>query len=282
MENKITTDLIPINTTATALFQENGLDPILNEIKKKVDEFESDVTKAEGRKEIKSFAYKIAQSKTFIDTAGKELVAKQKAALKLIDTERKRSRDFLDEQKTIVRQPLTNYEDAEKEKERVKQYNTDWDTALSEDNIFNREREIIRKETEAIRIEYEERLKTGAAEQATRQAKEAVQQAEREKIAAIERAKIQQELAEQDKQDAIEAEKQKARDQAVQLERERIREQERVKLETERKASNKAHTHKIKDAALADLITNGFDEDIAKEFIRTVAEGKISNISINY
>jgi len=303
-EEIITTDLIPINTNPIVLFQENGLDPILNEIKRRVDNFESDATTSKGRKEIASFAYKIAQSKTFIDNAGKELVAKQKHQLKIIDIERKRSRDFLDEQKDLVRLPLTEFEEAEKEKERIKQYNEDWKTALIEDNIFNREREIARKEAEAARIaeeqqrekerqEYEQKLKDEATAQVKREAKEAVERAEHEKIAAIERAKIEKEIAlkereeaieiaEKEKIEAIELEKRKAKQEAERIERERIREQERIKLEDEQRAADTTHRITIKKAALADLELQGFDTDIAKQFINAVSNGKVSYISINY
>jgi hypothetical protein len=57
---------------------------------------------------------KIAKCKTGIDGIGKDLVAGAKAEIKLIDNKRKLVRDTLDILKEEVRQPLTDFENAEK------------------------------------------------------------------------------------------------------------------------------------------------------------------------
>jgi len=297
------------------LFTEKGLEPILLEIKKKVDEFEPNIETVGGRKEIASFAHKIAQSKVFIDKAGKELVAKQKAEIKLIDTERKRSRDFLDEQKDRARLPLTEWEEAEKareEAERIEQeFNDDFESALAEDSLFNREREIrLKEEAEAKkeaerrekeeaerlekeRVEREERMKKEAAEQAKREAEEkvrkaeeAAKQAERDRIAAEERAKVEKEeaakRAEREKQEAIDRAKAEAEAEAKRVEEERLRKEAAEKAEAERKAAHHAHRKRINREALTDLEILGFDTDNAKAFIKAVAEGSVSHITINY
>ena len=71
----------------------------------------------EDRKAIASLAYKIAKTKTGIDAAGKLLVDDIKATAKVIDVQRKKSRDFLDALKVEVRSPLTEWEDREKARE---------------------------------------------------------------------------------------------------------------------------------------------------------------------
>jgi len=280
------TDLVPKTITATALFAENGLDPILTEIKRKVDAFEPNLETATSRKEIASFAYKIAQSKTFLDGLGKDLVAEQKAKIKLVDAERKRARDFLDSEKNRVRQPLTDWETEEAEREEKRRqemlYQMDWDEAIQMDDLFNREREIKRKEAEFARIEEErrqreeaariakeqaereERLKREAKEQAERDAqakveaerqralkaeqdaKEAAERAERDRIAAEERAKIEKEQAEKARIEAArqaEIEKQKAIELATRQAEERARLEKEA---AERKAAEeKAERDKI-------------------------------------
>ena len=56
-------------------------------------------------------AYKVAQTKTYLDGLGKDLVAELKEIPKLIDANRKTVRDRLDELKAKARQPLTDYEE---------------------------------------------------------------------------------------------------------------------------------------------------------------------------
>ncbi|OCS62006.1 hypothetical protein BBZ50_02590 [Escherichia coli] len=50
--------------------------------------FVPDITTAKGRKEIASLAYKVAQTKTYLDGLGKDLVAELKEIPKLIDANR--------------------------------------------------------------------------------------------------------------------------------------------------------------------------------------------------
>lgn len=93
---------------------DKGLDPYLAKIKAEVDGFIPDVTTKKGRDAVASMAYKVSQSKTYLDKTGKELVDKLKEQPKLVDAERKRMRDYLDALRDDVRKPLTEWEDAEK------------------------------------------------------------------------------------------------------------------------------------------------------------------------
>ena len=104
-------------TTALAVFTEPAkVDPILAAIKKVVAEFVPDVTTAKGRDEIRTIAHKVARSKTYLDGIGKDLVDQYKEIPKKIDANRKRIRDELDALKDEVRKPLTEWEEAEKER----------------------------------------------------------------------------------------------------------------------------------------------------------------------
>lgn len=73
------------------------------------------VDTAKGRKEIASLAYKVAQTKTYIDEVGKALVADMKELPKQIDANRKLFRERLDALKDELRKPLTEWE-AEQER----------------------------------------------------------------------------------------------------------------------------------------------------------------------
>lgn len=92
----------------------NGLDPVLQGVRKIIDEFKPDTSTKKGRDAIASLAHSVAKSKTYLDGVGKQLVDKLKEQPKLVDAERKRVRDTLDEWKDEVRKPLTILEDAEK------------------------------------------------------------------------------------------------------------------------------------------------------------------------
>ena len=165
------TDLVVIEkANAMTVFQSaDQIEEILQKVEREVMSFVPDITTAKGRKEIASLAYKVAQTKTYLDGLGKDLVAELKEIPKLIDANRKTVRDRLDELKSKARQPLTDYEE---EQARIK---------------AEEEAKAAAERAERERIEAEQR--------AQREAKEAAERAEREKQAAIEaeRRKAQEE-----------------------------------------------------------------------------------------
>lgn len=99
--------------TPMQLFAPGALNPILERIKAEVRAIETDISTDGGRKAIKSLAYKIARTKTFIDEQRAVLVGDEKKRLAAIDTEGRRVREELDALKDEVREPLTQWENAE-------------------------------------------------------------------------------------------------------------------------------------------------------------------------
>jgi hypothetical protein len=91
----------------------NAVDPVLAAIRKEIDGFSANVSTAKGRKEIASMAHKISQSKSYLESVGKDLAAAQKEIPKKIDAARKKIRDTLDAWRDEVRAPLTEWEQAE-------------------------------------------------------------------------------------------------------------------------------------------------------------------------
>lgn len=102
---------------AVDVFTVNGMDPLLEAISKEVSSFIPDVSTVTTRKEIASLANKVARSKTLLDALGKELTSEWKAKAKGVDYSRKVMRNYLDDLKAKVREPLTEWE--AKETERV-------------------------------------------------------------------------------------------------------------------------------------------------------------------
>ena len=110
-------DLIPLNKKQPKdLFISGGLDPLLEAVEQEALalSFDADPNTKKGQALLKSTARKVASSKTAIDAVGKEYVADAKAKIKSVDQERKRARDFLDDLRDKIRQPVTDIENLEK------------------------------------------------------------------------------------------------------------------------------------------------------------------------
>ena len=73
-------------------------------------DFTPDLTTEKGRKAIASRAYWVAKTKTFLDTLGKEEVARLKELPRLVDAGRKTLRDGLDALGDEIRKDLTEWE----------------------------------------------------------------------------------------------------------------------------------------------------------------------------
>lgn len=112
-------DLVVIEKkNAMAVFTNNDqLDPLIEAIEKEARSLVPDVTTKKGRDAIASMAHKVARSITYIDNAGKDLVAELKALPKQIDESRRVVRERLDALKDEVRRPLTEWE---AEQDRIK------------------------------------------------------------------------------------------------------------------------------------------------------------------
>jgi hypothetical protein len=111
-------DLIKLeDINAAVLFNsDEEVNQIIMRIEDAASSVVGDVGTVKGRKEIASVAAKVARSKTYIDGLGKGLVADIKAKVKEVDSRRKAIRDSLDDIKEKVRSPLTEYENAERDR----------------------------------------------------------------------------------------------------------------------------------------------------------------------
>ena len=98
------------NINAVEVFKAGGIDPIIKAIREEVAHDVPDVSTVKGRKEVASRAYKVRQSKSYLDKAGKELADKLNAQLKPINAERKKAREELDKLASEVRAPLDEWE----------------------------------------------------------------------------------------------------------------------------------------------------------------------------
>lgn len=310
--------IVSSEINAITIFTGNGLDSVLDKIQDQIKTIVPDIDTAKGRKEIASLARKVSSSKVLLDGAGKELVSEWKDKSKLVDAERKRARDFLDQLRDDVREPLKLWE-AEQvkiaaakmlaikvENERIEALQREADIAREaehqrrENILIEKERVAAEKERviaeeeaakvkEQEKIEHEESIRKEAAEQARldveREAQEKIEAANQREAQAIEQAR-QADLArlEQEQkavQDRIAQEK-KAKDAAADLERERVQKEAAEQAEIIRRERNTHHKGEVNSAAVAKLLTLGLDEAQAKKVVSAIVKGKIPNVTINY
>lgn len=274
-------DLVVIEKkNAMAVFTNNDqLDPLIELIEKEARSLVPDVTTKKGRDAIASMAHKVARSKTYIDNAGKDLVAELKALPKQIDESRRVVRERLDALKDEVRRPLTEWE-AEQERikaeeamnamhaealvmnenidlQRAIQYEADHEMALLMNDAFDREQAEKKAEAERQRIAREEEIKRQAEEKAKREAEEkhraemeASARREAEERAAKERAERERiEAQQRAERDRIAAEQKAEADKQAAIDAERRKAQEeadRIRREAEQREQDRLAEEKRK------------------------------------
>lgn len=264
------TDLVVIEkSNAMAVFtSKEQLDPLLEKIETEARSLVPDVSTKKGRDAIASMAHKVARSKTYIDNAGKDLVAELKAIPKQIDESRRIARERLDALKDEVRRPLTEWE-AEQERIKAEEEMNAWHAEALEMNIkfdqelaakfeadhemallmnkdIDRDREEQRRLAEQAQRERDERLQREAAEKAQREADEkhraeleTAARREADAKAAVERAEREaREAQERTARLAQEARERADREKqaAIEAEQRKAREEaDRIKREAEQK-----------------------------------------------
>lgn len=275
------------------------IDPILQRIAEEARSLVPDVTTVKGRKEIASIAYKVAQTKTYLDGLGKDLVSEMKELPKKVDANRKTMRDFLDSLRDEVRYPLTEWEAEQERIEAEKKaaeeaaalaikVESDWEIALLMNQAFDRNVEDMRIKAEQERKEREDRIAAEAAEKARLDAE---QKAAAEKAAAERReaeAKLAAEVAQRQQK---EAEERAARIEKESAEREARARQEAAEQEQAARAEREAAEARQKDRdlraavhndALADLIATGLTEEQGKAVVAAIVKQQIRHVSISY
>lgn len=230
-----------------AFSQENGLQNIVAQIseqaKAQAAEITTDMTIAKNRRALVSLARTVASAKVEIDNTGKSLVEDAKARIKVVDNNRKAVRDQLDELRDAIRQPVTEWEEAEKAKEAAIEADKQQIRTLSQfiDESGNR------KTSEQLKADFN-RINAftqsdnadiiATAETALNLLQQHIQAAQQyesqqAEIARLEAEKAAREKAEYEAKIAAQAAEQAKREAEAQAEREAI---ERAKIEAQLKA----------------------------------------------
>jgi hypothetical protein len=282
----------------SSLFKSKYMDGLLKALEKEATAEIPDVTTPKGRDAIKSIAYKVARSKTKIDNIGKDYVAGIKQEASEVDVVRKQARDFLDDLKAKVRQPLTDWEDAEearveKLQDRVNaikdlgEVQTDDGVYLTVETLnINLEKLRAIKITKTFQ-EYQEEA-NNAKNAAMVAVIEAIpKQEEREREAEAQRLQAEQEAedARIEEEQRIAREAVEAADLESKRELEEIQEREaQEKADQEARERNTRHKAAVNRAAAEGIqaVLKFITDDDAKTLVKAIVKGKIPNVTISY
>lgn len=244
-------------TPVIVLTDHDQRDAFYAHIQREVDAFQPDVSTEKGRKEIKSFAYKITRTKTAIDDAGKKLNEEARARINAVDAERRVVKEKLDALAKEVRRPLTEWEESEEKRiaecraviERIKASAvvTIEDTAAT---VRARGAEVWNTEIDADRFGDMLAEATATKEMAVSSLKSAMARLAQEEADKAELERLRAEAAEREERDRIEREAREAEErraaEAKEVEEKRIADERAA--EERRIAAEKAEAERIERA----------------------------------
>ena len=248
------------NIVVAAFRKPGGTTELFERIAQEARSHVPDVSTKKGRDQIGSLALKISKSKTFIEKCGKELVAEQKAQIKLIDDDRIATVKKFDELRNEILAPRDAWEQAEKDRVAKHEHHiatirmaaslataadSEWTAFTIKEAIQTLEDKVIDSSLE----EYEEQAKLAKFETlevlrkalVTREKYEA-EQAELERLRQAEMLRQQQErdaqIAREAAEKATREAEEKARFEAERVQREkREAEQREARLKAEKEAA---------------------------------------------
>ena len=307
---------------APTLYRAGGLDAYLEQIRQAVNEV-PDLTTKKGCDRVASLAAQVSRSKTAIEKPGREYLKRLKEAVRPAEAEIKRFVDACDELRDATRKPLTEWEAEQErikaeeamnalhaealvmneniDLQRAVQFEADHEMALLMNDAFDREQADKAAEAERQRIAHEEEIKRMAAAAAAREVEQRAQrereeaalreaalkaqaeQAERDRIAA-------EQKAEADKKAAVEAERRKAQEEADRIRREaeqreqaRLAEEKRKADEQARREADVKHRKAVgTEIVKALLASTSLTRDQAIEVLTAVKDGCIPHTGISY
>lgn len=244
------------NIVVAAFKTPGGTTELFERIAQEARSHVPDVTTKKGRDQIGSLAMKVSKSKTFIEKCGKELVADQKAQIKLIDDDRIATVKKFNELRNEILAPRDAWEQAEKDRVAkhenailvIKEHLQELET-LDASRIVNRIEHLENFDVDYTFEEYEEQAKLVKFETlevlrkalVTREKYEA-EQAELERLRQAEILRQQQErdaqIAREAAEKATREAEEKARFEAERVQREKLEsEQREARLKAEKEAA---------------------------------------------
>ncbi|ENX48287.1 hypothetical protein F886_00088 [Acinetobacter sp. NIPH 542] len=256
------------NVIVAAFAKRGGTDELYEHIAQEVRSHVPDVSTKKGRDAIGSLAMKVSKSKTLIEKCGKELVAEQKAQIKLIDDDRIAIVKKFDSLRDEILAPRDAWEQAEKDRVEKHQANIRAIKSLHDERtpyqesleIKNRIFELEGFEVDASFEEYEQEAKLAKLETLEKlrsalvdREKFEAESAELERLRKAEQERLQREHEERIAHEAaekarLEAER-KAKEEADRVEREKQEAIAKAEREKREAAEREARLVAEKEAA---------------------------------
>lgn len=307
---------------APALYSAGGLNGFLEQIRELAKEV-PDVTTKKGRDRIGSLARMVGSSKSAIEKPGREYLKRLKEAVKPAEEELRVFTRECDAIRDAILKPRDEWEaeqerikaeeamnalhvealamNEEFDRQLAARIESDHEMALLMNDAFDREQADKAAEAERQRIAHEEEIKRLAAAAAAREVEQRAQrereeaahreavlkaqaeQAERDRIAA-------EQKAEADKRAAVEAERRKAQEEADRIRREaeqreqaRLAEEKRKADEQARREADVRHRKAVGVEVVKALMANtSLTRDQAIEVLTAVKDGRIPHTGISY
>jgi colicin import membrane protein len=252
--------------------------PLLEKIEHVATQEVFDAGTDKGRKSIASMAYRVAQSKTYIESHGKELAAELKELPKLVDSSRKYAKDFLDALKDRVRKPLDDWEAEQAAIKLKKEIEEKHEEAMFDNIEWELKRKAERDRLDKERADYEAKVLADAEVKAKIAAEE---RARKEIIEAEARALLAEREAIRVKEKA-EFDIKEARIKAEQLIiQEEFRRKRELDDENNRKAI-KENVDKVHQSIINDFLAIRLNDKQAAYILDAILAKKIKALTINY
>jgi len=241
-------------TPAQIIASDEEFEAFYRKIREEIETHPVDTSTKNGRKAIASLAHKVARTKTAIDDAGKALIEDANKIVNSVNESRRRAREKFDALKAEVRQPLTDWEEADEA--RVAKYEglikqiealgatyafttaIEGQGRLDQLNLYTITPEWGEFEAKALRLKAEgiEQLKMAIAQKTKAEAEAAELaklRAEKDERERLERERIAKETAERKAKEAAEIIAQEAIEKERAAAQAKIDEAERLRLKAE-------------------------------------------------
>ena len=195
--------------------QEDGLSAFIDKVKESVNGFDHDLSTTASRAKTISLSAKVRTLKTKLDKMGLGLTSDWAKKKKAVDDNRRIMKDALDEIAVEARRPVSEWEEerkAEEEEARLeeeaealyKQKQIDHEIGLLIDADMDRKKEEAERQAEKERLEAEEKLRLEGEKKAKDEAEAEIKRLEAEKEAALLREKeVERKLKEAEEQKLI-------------------------------------------------------------------------------
>lgn len=158
--------------TALDVFRsQDAVEALINQVKdiagdKLVEMGGVDFDVKANRDKVISLSFQVKQTKTYIESFGKDIADELKYLPKVVDASRKRIKDELDKLSTSIRQPVTEWEEQEKLRLEAIQLEKDLPRFHEEALAMNTQYDLQLAEDERKRLEREEEIRRQAIKDA--------------------------------------------------------------------------------------------------------------------